>query len=626
MNSGNETDTVREAGKFRTADQDPTGAPVLLTRSEVPEEQTWDLSLIFPDLDAWEADLAKLEGMSAAVAAFRGRLGENAAVLADCVAEYEDFYRTAMHVGVYAHLYHDQDTAAEEGMRLYSRFGALMARLGSRLSFIQPELVAVGAERLRAFLAEEPRLATAARVLENVMRQAEYTLSEPEERLLARASEAIGAPATIFSQLNNADLKFGTVIDEDGNEIELTHGRYLQLITSSKREVRAGAFKATWEAYGALKNTLAASFAAQMKNDNMLAEIRGFESARARALFANEIPETVWENLVGAVRERLDLLHEYTAMSKRFLGLDDFYPYDLYPSLVKEVKLKYTFAEAIDLLSAALAPLGEEYITNLRRAADERWIDWAENRNKRSGAYSSGCYGTPPYILITWKGGLDDLYTLAHELGHSMHSYLTWEAQPLLCADYSIFLAEIASTTNEILLTEYLLATNEDPLVRLAVINHYLDGFKGTVFRQTQFAEFEHAMHKAEAEGTVLTADYLIKSYGDLNQEYYGPALTPCPEIGLEWSRIPHFYRAYYVYQYATGFSAATAFAKAILEEGAPAVERYLKFLRAGNSAPPVEVLRKAGVDMATPEPVRAALDVFEAYLKQFIELKEAQE
>jgi oligoendopeptidase F len=421
--------------------------------------------------------------------------------------------------------------------------------------------------------------------------------------------------------LNNADLQFPSILDEEGNEVQVTHGRYISLMESRDRRVRHDAFKAVYQTYQSFRNTFASTLSGIVKRNNFYAQVRGYRSARHAALSDNHIPEAVYDQLVQTVNEHLPLLHRYVAIRKKALGLDELHIYDLFPPLVKDVDTKVTYDKAREILLKAMKPLGDEYISVLREAFQNRWVDVYENKGKRSGAYSSGSYLTSPYILLNWQDKLNDLFTLAHEFGHSVHSYFTRKNQPYIYGDYSIFVAEVASTCNENLLQDYLLKNTADKNMRLYLINHYLDSFRATVYRQTMFAEFEQIIHEMAQNGEPLTAETFTSVYYDLNKKYFGDGMTVDPEIGFEWARIPHFYYNFYVYQYATGFSAATALSKQILQEGAPAVKRYLDFLKAGSSDTPIEVLKKAGVDMTSPEPIRQAFSVFKEKLDELEQL-----
>lgn len=590
-------------------------------REEVPEELTWDLTTIFPSDEAFEEAFLDLQKMTEESNQFKGRLAESSQILFEALQFRDKAYDLISNLYVYAHLKMDQDTANAKYQGLYSRAGSLATKLMSALSYYDPEILAMDESVLKQFLNENKDLQLYAHLLEELNLSRPYILSEKEEALLANAGEVLGSSSNTFNTLNNADMKFPSIKDENGEEIEITHGRYGKLLESNDLRVRRDAFFGVYSVYEGLKNTLASTLNGQVKKSNFYAATRGYKSAREAALSGNHIPETAYDALLNSVNTNANLLHRYVKLRKELLGLDELHMYDLYTPLSDDVNLEFTYDEAKELVLEALKPLGEEYQSILKEAFDSRWIDVIENKGKRSGAYSSGSYSTSPYILLNWQDNINNVYTLAHELGHSVHSYYTRKNQPFVYGDYSIFLAEVASTTNENLLTDYLLKKYDDPKVRAYLLNHYLDGFKGTVFRQTQFAEFEHAIHQADQNGTALTADYLTETYFDINKKYYGEDMVYDTEIGYEWSRIPHFYMNYYVFQYATGFSAASALSAKILLEGQEAVTAYIDFLKAGSSDYPIEVLKKAGVDMTTPDPVNDALKVFEQRLDELEKL-----
>ncbi|KFM99426.1 oligoendopeptidase F [Bacillus clarus] len=597
------------------SEQKPKALP---ERSEVEEVNTWRLEDIFQTDAEWEKEFQAIKELLPKLIEFKGKLGDSASTLL-ATLQYED--EISMRLGklyTYAHMRYDQDTTNSVYQALNDRATSLYSQVSSSTAYIVPEILAISEETLQAFLKENRELSVYEHALEEITRQRPHVLSEAEEALLAEASEVMSASSNTFGMLNNADLKFPSIKGEDGEEVEVTHGRYIQFLESDDRRVRHDAFHAVFETYGKYKNTFASTLSGAVKRNNFNARVRKYDSARQAALSNNNIPETVYDQLVETVNDNLHLLHRYIDIRKRALGLDELHMYDLYTPLVPEAKMSVKYEEAQDMLLKSLHVLGDEYVEILKEAYENRWVDVYENKGKRSGAYSSGAYGTNPYILMNWHDNVDNLFTLAHEFGHSVHSYYTRKTQPHVYGDYSIFVAEVASTCNEALLNDYLLKTTEDKKERLYLLNHYLEGFRGTVFRQTMFAEFEHIIHKKVQEGHAVTPDMLTEIYYDLNKKYFGDALVIDKEIGLEWSRIPHFYYNYYVYQYATGFSAATALSKQILEEGQPAVERYInEFLKAGSSDYPIEVLKKAGVDMASPEPVKEALQVFEEKLNE---------
>ncbi|WP_099222061.1 oligoendopeptidase F [Listeria costaricensis] len=593
-------------------------AAALPLREEVPEKMKWDLTPIFATDEAFEEAFKQVAAKGEESAEWQGKLGESAENLLGALKFRDELYDQLENLYVYAHLKMDQDTTNAVYQGLYSRVGSLFTKIISGLAYFDPEILAIDEAKLDGFLEENEDLRLYKHLLEDLNLSRPYILSEKEEAILASAGEVMGNASKTFNTLNNADLKFPTIKGENGEEIEITHGRYGKLIESSDRRVRQDAFKGMYEVYEGLKNTLASTLSGQVKKSNFYASTRGYKSAREAALSGNYIPETVYDALLDSVNQHMSLLHRYLKLRKELLGLEELHMYDLYTPLSSEVKMEFTFEEAKELVLEGLKPLGDEYQQILRKAFDERWIDVVENKGKRSGAYSSGAYSTNPYILLNWQDNINNVFTLAHELGHSVHSYYTRNYQPYIYGDYSIFLAEIASTTNENLLMDYMLKKYEDKEVRAYLLNYYLDGFKGTVFRQTQFAEFEHQIHVADQNGEALTAEYLTNTYFEINKKYYGTeSMTYDDEIGYEWSRIPHFYMNYYVYQYATGFSAASALSAKILSEGEPAVTGYLNYLKAGSSDFPIEVMKRAGVDMSKPAFVDDALKVFEQRLEE---------
>ncbi|MFP3122334.1 oligoendopeptidase F [Ectobacillus funiculus] len=597
-------------------------AKQLPARNEVPVESTWRLEDIFATDEQWEAEFQEIKEMLPKLGEFKGKLSNSAN---DLLAAFQYQDEVTMRLGklyTYAHMRYDQDTTNSFYQAYNDRARNLYAQASSEMAYIVPEILSVPEEKIQAFLQENEELKVYSHSLDELNRQRPHVLSESEEALLAQASEVLGSSSNTFGMLNNADLKFPSIQDENGEEVEVTHGRYTQFLESEDQRVRRDAFQAVYDTYGKYKNTFASTLSGAVKKNNFYARVRKYDSARQAALSNNNIPEAVYDQLVNTVNDHLPLLHRYIEIRKRALELDELHMYDLYTPLVKEAKIEVKYEEAQDILLKALAKFGDEYVSILKEAYENRWVDVHENRGKRSGAYSSGTYGTNPYILMNWQDNVNNLFTLAHEFGHSVHSYYTRKTQPYVYGDYSIFVAEVASTCNEALLNDYLLQTTEDKKKRLYLLNHYLETFRGTVFRQTMFAEFEHVIHTKVQEGHALTPDLLTSMYYDLNKKYFGDALVIDEEIGLEWSRIPHFYYNYYVYQYATGFSAATALSKKILEEGEPAVEKYIgHFLKAGSSDYPIEVLKKAGVDMTSPAPVKEALQVFEEKLNELEQL-----
>ncbi|MFP7278441.1 oligoendopeptidase F [Exiguobacterium indicum] len=591
----------------------------VLTRQDVDVTETWNLESIYATNEAWEEEFESVKAMLPLLVEYKGRLGQSAETLYEGLQLRDEVSRRLYKLYTYAHMRYDENTADSFYQAMNDRARTLASQIGATLAFMTPELLAVPESTIETYLNENPDLAMYRHAFDELNQEREHVLTEAEEAILAKAGEVLGQSGTTFGMLNNADLTFPKIKGEDGEETELTHGRFITFLESSDRSVREAAFKAMYGTYAKYTNTLASTLAGSVKKDNFYADVRKFPSARAAALHGNAIPESVYDGLVEAVHEHLPLLHRYVALRKRVLGLDELHVYDMYTPLVSEVEMKVSYKEAKQLMVEGLAPLGAEYKHILEEGLSERWVDVRETRGKRSGAYSSGAYDTQPFILMNWQDNINNLFTLAHEFGHSVHSYYTRKSQPYPYGDYSIFVAEVASTTNEALLNDYLLKKVTDRKEKLYLLNNQLETFRGTLFRQTMFAEFEHAIHDAARLGQSLTPEFLTSTYYALNQKYFGEEIVLDEEIGLEWARIPHFYYNYYVYQYATGISAAAALTDQILEEGQPAVERYINnFLKAGSSDYPIEVLKAAGVDMTTKAPVEAALRQFERVLDEF--------
>ena len=595
---------------------------MVLQRNEIDEKDTWDLSTIFETDQKWEEELALLTEDTKQAASLEGHLLDSAESLLDITERYLELSRRLEKLYVYAHMKNDQDTRVAKYQEYYAKAMALYSQLDQVFSFYEPEFMAITEEQYQNFLAEEPKLQPYKHFFDKLLQNKDHVLSQREEELLAGAGEIFGAASETFAILDNADIVFPFVKDEDENEVQLSHGVYMRLVESKNREVRRGAYEALYSTYEQYQHTYAKTLQTNVKVQNYRAKVRNYKSAREAALAANFVPESVYDNLVSAVRKHLPLLHRYLALRSKILGIPDLKMYDVYTPL-SSVEYSFTYEEALKKAEAALAVLGEDYLSRVKRAFSERWIDVYENQGKRSGAYSGGSYDTNAFMLLNWQDNLDNLFTLVHETGHSMHSSYTRETQPYVYGDYSIFLAEIASTTNENILTEKLLQEVQDDATRFAILNNFLDGFRGTVFRQTQFAEFEHAIHQADQNGEVLTSEFLNKLYADLNQEYYGLSKEDNPQIQYEWARIPHFYYNYYVYQYSTGFAAASALAEKIVHGSQEDRDRYIEYLKAGKSDYPLNIMRKAGVDMEKEDYLNDAFAVFERRLDEFEALVE---
>lgn len=597
-------------------------AKQILTREEVPEHLTWDLTTIFESDEAWEAELKEVEQLSKQASDYKGKVADSAESLYNTLQFSDALYERLHKLYVYSHLKHDQDTTNSKYQDLDGRVRSVLTNVGAAWSFITPEILKLDEATLNSYVESYEPLSLYEQSLKELNLGRPHILSAEKEELLAQFSEVTSTAGKTFSALNNADLEFPKIKGEDGEEVQITHGNYITMLESDNREVREAAFKAVYKTYGQYKNTFATTLAGNVKAHNANAKVRNYTSARHAALSNNFIPEKVYDQLISTIHDYLPALHRYVELRKKVLGVDELHMYDLFTPLVKEVKMEVTYDEAKKTMVESFAPLGKEYQEIVQKGLDSRWVDVLENKGKRSGAYSSGTFGTNPYVLMNWQNNVNNLYTLAHEFGHSMHSYYSRANQPYQYADYSIFVAEVASTCNEELLFDHLMKTLDDEKQKIYLLNQWLDGFRGTVFRQTMFAEFEHMIHELDAKGESITSEKLTSIYYDLNKQYFGDAMTVDEEIGLEWARIPHFYYNYYVYQYATGQSAATALSKQILEEGEQAVERYINnFLKAGCSDFPIEVLKAAGVDMESPEPIALACKVFEEKLEELEKL-----
>lgn len=585
-----------------------------LLRKEVPEQLTWDLTTIFESDNDWEQAFEAVKADLKTVNQFVGHVGDSEKTLQSALEANLRLERALEKIYVYAHQIYDEDTTNQTYAALNARAQALWAEVSEATAYFQPEVLNIPDDQLANYLKTEG-LKPYAHLFEKLLALKPHTLAAEQEALLAGVSDIFNASENTFGVLDNSDITFGDVHTEDGNVVPLTNGLYSLLLESKSRDLRREAFETLYDSYIGLQNTFASTLSSHVKGHNFLARVRHYNSSREAAILPHGLPTTVFETLRQTVDANLPLLHRFVTLRKKILGVSEVHSYDLYVPLVDEIDFEITYDKAKEIVLAALAPLGPDYVAIVQKAFDERWIDVVENKGKRSGAYSSGTYDTNPFILLNWQDNLNNVYTLAHEMGHSVHSYLTRHNQVYHYGDYPIFLAEIASTTNESLLTDYLLKTNEDPNFQAYVLNQYLDGFKGTVFRQTQFAEFEDWIHEQSAQGQALTADKMSAYYGELNQKYYGKDLFPDEEIAYEWTRIPHFYYNYYVYQYATGEAAATTLADRIINnDGA---QDYKTYLKAGSSDYPLNVIAKAGVDMNHSDYLKQAFSVFESRLNQ---------
>ncbi|WP_163860116.1 oligoendopeptidase F [Paenibacillus elgii] len=584
-------------------------------RSDVPADHRWNLEDLFPNQQAWDQEHQEVKNALQEIGRFHGKLNDPAAIK-QCF-ELED--KISLHTErlyVYANMKHHEDMADPTYQALSDKSKRLSVEAGEATSFISPEILSLSDDQLQK-LVNDPQLAFYKRTLEELIREKQHVLSKAEEALLAQVGNLSQAPSTIYGMINNADIKFPKVKNEKGEEVELTHGRYIQFLESRNRDVRKQAFEAMYATYAKQKNTIASTLAANVTKNIFYSKIRKYPSTLEMSLFGDNIKKEVYTNLIDTIHESLPLMHRYMELRRKLMKVDKLHMYDLFAPLVEEYDLEINYEEAKKTVKESLKPLGEEYLKTLQDGFEGGWIDIYENEGKRNGAYSWGAFGTHPYVLLNHKDNLNSMFTLTHEMGHALHSYLSDANQPYRYAQYTIFLAEVASTLNEALLMDYLLKKSTDKKEKMYLLTYYMDQFRTTVFRQTMFAEFEKIIHEKAEQGETLTPQRLSQIYYDLNVQYYGKDMAVDQDIEMEWARIPHFYNSFYVYKYATGFSAATSFAKQILDEGQPAVDRYLGFLKSGSSDYSINILRKAGVDMSTPEPIKQAMSVFKELLEQ---------
>lgn len=596
-------------------------AKELPKRSEVKVENTWRVEDMYATLEDWKADLEEVKKLTEQLVSFRGKVGESAKNLYQAFFLDDEISRIGSKAYSYAGRCSDVDTKNTDNQALVIQISNLFVTVGEKSAFLVPEVLAIPEETLEKYYKEKPELEVFHNAIANILRRKEHMLSPEMEQLLASAEDITESSDKIFSMFNNADIVFPEITDENGEKVRLTKGRYVSFLESSNRAVREEAFKTMNATYQSFKNTLAAVYQSKLKAHKFNAKARKYASCLEAAVDRTNVPVSVYHNLIEAVHQNLDKLHRYVSLRKKLLGVEELHMYDLYVPLVKEADVKIPFEQAKQTVYEALAPLGEDYRKVIKEGFANRWIDVYENEGKRSGAYSAGVYGVHPYVLLNHNDTLDNMFTLAHEMGHAMHSYLSNKTQPHVDSRYVIFVAEVASTCNEVLLMEHLLKQTTDKVQRAYLINHFLESFRGTVYRQTMFAEFELRTHEMCEQGESLTPDVFNKLYYDLNKTYFGQDIVVDEDIALEWARIPHFYYNFYVYQYATGFSAAVAIANRILKEGQTAVEDYLKFLSGGCSKSPIDLLKIAGVDMTTSEPVNAGLAMFGRLLDEMEEL-----
>ena len=581
------------------------------SREEIDSKYKWDLSSMFPSDEAFEAGLEELKAYCPKLLAFKGKISTSAQALLEYLQLEDQMNLLLYKIINYAERKSDEDTRVAKYQAYVANATSAYTQVGEATSWFAAELLAIPAESVEKFYAEVPALEFYRRKLNKILNQREHTLSAEEEALLARAEELAVQPTNIFSMFDDADLTFDDAVDSEGKTHKLTSGSFVPLLMDADRVLRESAFKQLYSRFGEFRNTSAAILTSQVKNLQFFSSSRKYASSLEAALAENEIPVEVYNNLIDAVHQNFPAFYKYVDLRKRVMGLDELHFWDVYTPLVDDVDMKFTYEEACDLIVKALAPMGEEYVGLVKKGLESRWVDVYETPGKRSGAYSAGGKGMNPVMLLNFQGGLDDVYTLIHEMGHSLHTYFSSHNQEITYSDYSIFVAEVASTCNEALLSHYLLEHETDPARHAYILNHFLEGFRGTIYRQCMFAEFERDISQMNADGVALNAEVLSERYGKLCAEYFGPGIELDEEIKLEWSRIPHFYYNFYVYQYCIGFSAAIALSQRILSEGEPAVKDYIGYLSGGCSKTPIELLRGAGVDMATPDPVNAALKYF---------------
>lgn len=580
-------------------------------RKDIDVKDTWNLESIYANNELWEEDYAALEKDAAEFAKLKGAIEADVSKIPAVLDAYYGLHRRLSKLSVYARMRFDQDTTDSTYQTMSAKIGSLGVKIGAASAFVEPEILSYSKEQLEAAEKENERTAYYGRKIEEMLRGQEHTLDAEKEELLAAAGDMAEAPDDIFSVLMNADMKYPDIVLEDGTHLPLTNSTYISYMESPDRAVREGAFKTLYGQIASLKNTFAAIYRGNLKQAKFYAQSRKYSSARAMYLADSNVPESVYDNLLSAVHEALPMMYRYVAVRKKVLGVDKLHMYDVYTPIVAAQNQTYEFEQAKQMVLEALKPMGEDYLSHAREGLENRWIDIYPNKGKKGGAYSWGCYDSQPFILLNYTKNLDSVFTLIHEMGHSIHSYYSRTAQDYAYSDYKIFVAEVASTCNECLLMHDLLEKTTDKEQRKYLLNHYLDSFKGTLFRQTMFAEFEKNAHDYCAQGKPLTAEALSQIYLELNQKYFGPDMEKDEEIAYEWMRIPHFYTPFYVYQYATGYSAAVALSAKILKEGKPAVDAYMSFLKGGESKDPIDLLKMAGVDMTTEKPVADALALF---------------
>jgi oligoendopeptidase F len=581
-----------------------------IERNNIEEKYKWNIDSMYSDKEKIESDIKKVNEIIGEIQKYKGKLADSKDNLYNALNLSEKASRILQSLYVYTHMKQHEDTRINANQGWATKTDMLSTQLSTSVSYMVPEIISMDEDKLNEYLKDE-KLKFYKKSIDDIVREKPHTLSEKEEELLAAVGDIASIPDKVFEMFSFADMKFPEIKDENGDNVRLTHQNFTKMLQSKDRRVRKDAFENVYTTYESYKNTFSSTLYGGIKKEIFYSKARKYESALQSSLFKDDISVSVYNNLIDAVSESLDTFNKYLNLKKEFLGLDEFHMYDLYVPLASQLDMKIPYEEAQEIILKALKPLGEDYISVLKRAFSERWIDVYENEGKQGGAYSWGSYDSAPYILMSYKDDLNSLFTLVHELGHSLHSYYSKTNQPYLYSGYKIFVAEVASTLNELLLMNYMLENAKSKEERFYLLNYYLEQFRTTVYRQTMFAEFEKITHEKAEDGEPLTSDEFYEIYYNLNKKYYGDSMEVDKQIGLEWARVPHFYNNFYVYKYATGFSAASALSQQILSEGKPAVDRYLEFLKSGGSDYPLNQLRKAGVDMEKKESIESALEVF---------------
>lgn len=589
-------------------------------RNEIEDKYKWDIQSMYADDSAWEQNVQKAKKLIEEAKSFKGTLENGADNFLKCLEAQNELNRVLQNITTFAHMKKDEDNSNPTYAAMNDRSQTLATEAESATAYFVPELLGLSKQKIDDYMDKDEKLKLYVHFIENILRQKEHILNSNEEEILAMTGDLSQASENVYSMFNNADLKFPSIEIEDSKFVEVTHGNFVHLLESPDRSVREKAFKALYSTYLKYENTLTALTAANVKKDIFYAKVRKYKSALEASLDEDNVKVEVYNNLITTVNDNLEPMHRYMALKKKLLGLEELHMYDIYVPLIKEIDMKLNYDRAKELVCEGLSPLGEDYISVVKKAYEDGWIDVYENEGKTSGAYSWGTYDSKPFILLNYQDNVDSAFTLAHEMGHSMHSYYS-KSQDYIYSNYSIFVAEVASTVNENLLMRHILNKTTDKNEKLYFINHYLEQFRTTLYRQTMFAEFEKWTHEEVEKGEAISTESLKNKYYELNKKYYGPDMAVDKDIDMEWSRIPHFYSAFYVYKYSTGFSAAVALSKAILEEGKPAVDRYKEFLKSGSIDYPINVLKKAGVDMATAKPIEDAIAVFNELLDEMEKL-----